>query len=60
MVVGGAYATFVGAGDVNGDGLDDILVGAWGARASVVYLGDRTNGLEGVPSQTLAGGSSPL
>jgi hypothetical protein len=57
---GGAYVTFVGAGDVNGDGLDDMLIGAWGASSSVVYLGDKTNGLQAAPSQTLTGGSSPL
>jgi hypothetical protein len=58
--VNGQYTNFVAAGDVNGDGLGDMLIGAWGATQSVVYLGDKTNGLQAMPSQTLDGGSSAL
>jgi hypothetical protein len=58
--VSGLYTSFVAAGDVNGDGLGDMLIGAWGATQSVVYLGDKTNGLQAMPSQTLDGGSSAL
>jgi FG-GAP-like repeat len=60
MIANGAWVTLVGAGDVNGDGLDDLLVGAWGASASVVYLGDKTNGFQAMLAQTLPGGYSPL
>jgi hypothetical protein len=52
--------TLAGAGDVNGDGLDDVLVGNQGPGASYVYLGDGTVDLQKSPSQTIAGGSSPL
>jgi hypothetical protein len=52
--------TLAGAGDVNGDGLDDVLVGNQGPGASYVYFGDGTLDLQKSPSQTIAGGSSPL
>jgi hypothetical protein len=37
-----------------------MLVGDLGSNASYVYLGDRTNDLQMMPSQTLTGGGSPL
>jgi len=40
--------------------VDDMLVGGLGPNASYVYLGDRTNDLPMMPSQTLMGGGSPL
>jgi hypothetical protein len=56
-----SYAvTLAGAGDVNGDGLADVLVGNQGSGATYVYLGDGTVDLQTSPSQTIAGGSSPL
>jgi hypothetical protein len=55
-----APTSFAAAGDVNGDGVDDMLVGGLGPNASYVYLGDRTNDLPMMPSQTLMGGGSPL
>jgi hypothetical protein len=55
----GSPTSFAAAGDVNGDRVDDMLVGGLG-NASYVYLGDRTNDLQMMPSQTLMGGGSPL
>jgi len=48
-----------GAGDVNGDGYADVVVGAWGYGAfyegkASVYLGS-TSGLSGTPSWTITG-----
>jgi hypothetical protein len=51
---------FAAPGDVNGDGVDDVLVGDLGHDATYVYLGDRTKDLQMMPSQTLTGGGSPL
>ena len=49
-------ASVAGAGDVNGDGLDDVLVGAGGSGNLVYVVFGKTSGLPGdVPLGTLTG-----
>jgi hypothetical protein len=56
--VGGYFGgTVISAGDVNGDGFGDLLVGAPGVGRAYVYFGG-SSGLPVVPSATLADGST--
>ena len=51
------------AGDVNGDGFADPIIGAWGQDASgsaFVYYGNGGDGLNRIPRQTRADGTAPI
>lgn len=49
--------SFATAGDVNGDGFDDVIIGAMQGNRAYVYLGG-PRGLETTPSVTLTGSDS--
>ncbi len=53
---GGSVAS---AGDVNGDGYADVLVGALGAGAAYLYLGS-ANGIGATPTPLAGGGSGGM
>jgi len=46
------------AGDVNGDGFADTILGAWGQDASFVYFGNGGDGLNRIPRQARADGTA--
>lgn len=46
-----------GAGDVNGDGYPDVIVGAYNSATAYIFLGGRT-GLNTAPATALSGGGS--
>ncbi len=48
--------SIAGAGDVNGDGYGDVIVGAWDATNAYVYLGS-ANGLATTPAAMLQDGN---
>lgn len=50
-------SSFDAAGDVNGDGFGDLIVGTGESNHAYIYLGS-SQGLESAPSVTLAGGDS--
>ncbi|MCB9688152.1 MAG: VCBS repeat-containing protein [Alphaproteobacteria bacterium] len=52
-----SFGETLAAADVNGDGFDDLIVGAPGRDRLHVFLGD-ANGLGAAPDQTLTGPSS--